>query len=648
MVDYLPDNAPSTEAMEVMDEEFSGSIPNTSVMIHDVSVQEAMKYKEELAAIEGVADVMWLDDVLDIKTPIEMADPDLVETYYQNNNALFSFTVADGEEVPVTDAIYELIGEENAMSGAAVDTASQQKMALTETMYAAALLIPIIIIILVLSTTSWIEPVLFLTAIGVSVLINLGTNIFIGEISFVTNSVAPILQLAVSLDYAIFLLHSFADYRKKVADPKEAMQLAMKRSFPAIIVSASTTFFGFIALSFMNFEIGSDLGFNLVKGIVLSFISVMVFLPALTLVFYKWMDKTKHRPFIPKFNRIGNGVMKLRIPITILVLLLIVPAYLAQSETSFIYGIGEQSEETRAGSDIVKIEEEFGGNSQMVLLVPKGDIGKEELLVQELLTMDEVKSVMAYVTTVGAAIPPEYLDDAITEQFYSENYSRLILNTNTEAEGERTFAFIEDVQETVQEYYPDNFYSLGESVTLYDMKNVIQKDNTFVNALTIITIAIALLIAFKSVSMPIVLLVTIQAAVWINLSIPYFTDSYLVFVGYLIVSTVQLAATIDYGILLTEDYTHNRKKMPALQAIKKSLDDKFFSILVSASILTSVGFILWLTSSNPIVSSIGLLLGRGALLAFVLVIVLLPALLVIFDKVIEKTTWKPNYYKEEK
>lgn len=647
MVDYLPENAPSTKALEVMEDEFSGSIPDTSILIYDVSVQEALQYKEALEEIEGISDVMWLDDVLDVKTPLEMADQDTVETYYKNNNALFSFTVADGEEVPVTDAVYELIGENNAMAGAALDTATQQKMAFSETMYAAVLLVPIIIIILILSTTSWIEPVFFLTAIGVSVLINLGTNIFIGEVSFVTQSVAPILQLAVSLDYAIFLLHSFSDFREKVADPKEAMQLAMKRSFPAIIVSASTTFFGFIALSFMNFEIGSDLGFNLVKGIVLSFISVMVFLPALTIMFYKWMDKTKHRPFIPKFNQIGNSVMKLRIPITVLVFLLIVPAFLAQGQTDFIYGIGEQPESTRAGSDIVKIEDEFGANTQMVLLVPKGDTGKEEQLVQDLSAKKDVKSVMAYVNTVSAAIPPEYLDEAMIEQFYSENYSRVILNTTTDAEGERAFRLIEDVEDTVSAYYADEFYALGESVTLYDMKNVVQKDNKLVNAITIITIALALLVSLKSLSFPVVLLVTIQAAVWINLSIPYFTDSSLVFVGYLIVSTVQLAATIDYGVLLTEDYTHNRKKMPALPAIKKSIDDKFFSIIISASILSSVGFILWLTSTNPIVSSIGLLLGRGALLAFILVMVLLPALLVIFDKVIEKTTWKPNYYKEK-
>ncbi|GGN53401.1 hypothetical protein GCM10007971_09840 [Oceanobacillus indicireducens] len=645
MVDYLPDNAQSTEAIEVMEEEFEGAIPNANVMIYDVSIQEALVYKEKLESIDGVTDVIWLDDVMDIKTPIEVADQDVVESYYQNNNALFSFVIADGEEVRITDEIYEIIGEENALAGEAMDTATQQKMAFTETMYATALLVPIIIIILILSTTSWVEPLFFLMAIGISVLINLGTNIFIGEISFVTQSVAPILQLAVSLDYAIFLLHSFSDYRKKVGDPKEAMQLAIKRSFPAIIASASTTFFGFIALSLMNFEIGSDLGFNLVKGIVFSFISVMVFLPAFTIMFYKWIDKTQHRPFIPNINRVGKGLLKLKYPVLILVILLIVPAFMAQSQTDFIYGIGEQPEETRAGIDIVKIEDEFGKNTQMVLLVPKGEIGKEEQLAQDLLKNDEVKSIMSYVTTVGAAIPPEYLDEDVTEQFYSDNYSRFILNTTTEDEGDEAFALVETVEEMTSDYYED-FYMLGESVTLYDIKSVVTDDDTFVNVMTIVTIALALIVAFKSLSFPIVLLLTIQASVWINLAIPYFTETPLVFVGYLIVSTVQLAATIDYAILLTEDYTLKRKEMPALQAIKQSLNDKFFAILISASILSTVGFILWLTSTNPIVSSIGLLLGRGALLAFLLVIIFLPALLVLCDKVIEKTTWKANFFKE--
>ncbi|WP_420806021.1 efflux RND transporter permease subunit [Bacillus kwashiorkori] len=647
MIDYLPEEAPSLEAMKILDDEFQGAVPNTRVMIQDVTLQEALDFKEKLAAIDGVSDVQWLDNAIDVKTPIEMADKDTIESYYKDNNALFSFTIRDGDEVAVTDAVYELIGEENAMSGEALNTATSQKMAGSETMFAAALLIPIIIIILVLSTTSWMEPVFFLTAIGVSVLINLGTNVFLGEVSFVTQSVAPILQLAVSLDYAIFLLHSFADYRKTTNNQEEAMRLAMKQSFPAIAASASTTFFGFIALSFMKFEIGSDLGINLVKGILLSFISVMVFLPALTLMFYKWIDKTQHKAFIPEFKKIGKSVIKIKIPTLVIVVLLIIPAFLAQSKTNFTYGIGEQPESSRAGADIIKIEKHFGKFTPMVLLVPKEDIAKEDALVQKIENLNHVSSVLSYTNAVGAAIPPEYLDEEITEQFFSKNYSRIIIHTDTKNEGEEVFNLIETIQKHAKEYYGEEVHLLGESVTLYDIKNTVKEDNLMVNLLTVITIAIVLVVSFKSLTIPIILLLTIQSAVWMNLSVPYFSNSSLVFVGYLIISTVQLAATVDYAILFADAYKEKRKEMPALQAVMKTIDEKIFSVAVSASILSTVGFILWITSSNPIVGSIGLLLGRGALLAFIMVVCFLPAMLLVFDKWINKTTWKANFYEEK-
>ena len=647
MVDYLPEDAQSTQALDVMESEFTASIPNTRVMVPDVTLQEALMYKEKLSAIDGVSDVIWLDDVVDLKTPLEMADQETVETYYKDGSALFTIGVRAGDEVEITDAIYETIGEKGAISGEAINTATSQKMAGTESLYAALLLVPIIIFILVISTNSWIEPLFFLTAIGVSVLINLGTNIFIGEISFVTQSVSPILQLAVSLDYAVFLLHSFNDYRKTAGNPEEAMRLAMKKSFPAVTASAATTFFGFIALTFMNFQIGSDLGLNLVKGIVLSFISVMVFLPALTLLLYKWIDKTEHKSFIPSFEGIGRFVLKLRIPVLILVFIILIPSYLAQSNTTFTYGLGELPESSRAGSDFLKIKETFGETTPIVLLVPKGDAAKETELVNELEELDYVTNVIAYVNIVGSVIPPEYLDKSITNEFYSDNYSRIVVNTNQGTEGEIPFSIVKKVQKTAEQYYGDQTLSLGESVTLYDIKTTVTKDNIIVNVLTIGTIALVLLVTFKSISLPVILLLTIQSSVWINLSIPYFTNLPLVFVGYLIVSTVQLAATVDYGILLTEEYQHHRKNMSAVKAIMKTLDEKTFSISISAAILSSVGFILWITSSNPIVSSIGLLLGRGALLAFVMVVLLLPALLVVFDKLIKKTTYQANYYEEK-
>ena len=645
MVDYLPDNAPSTQAIHVMEEEFGSNVADTRVMVKDVSIQEALSFKASIDEIDGVSEVMWLDDVLDIKIPIEMADVDTVESYYKGKNALFTLSIEEGKEVEATDAIYDIIGEDNALSGDALNTAEAQKTTGKETVNAALILVPIIIIILLVSTRSWAEPLFLLVAIGVSILINLGTNIFIGEISFVSQAVAPILQLAVSLDYAIFLLHSFDDYRKKVESPYEAMKQAIKRSFPAITASAATTFFGFLALTFMKFEIGADLGINLVKGILLSFLSVMIFLPALTIMFYHWIDKTRHKPFLPSEYNIGKYVMKLRIPMLLFAVLVVVPAFLAQSGTDFIYGMGELSEDSRAGQDAAMIEDEFGKFTPMVFLVPKGDLAREDELIKELEKQNDVKSIVSYTNAVGAAIPPEYLEDEVIESFFSENYSRLILNTAIDTEGEETFAFVEEVLSTVEDYYGNDYYAMGESITLYDMKDIVQKDNTLVNALTIVTIALVLLVTFRSLSFPVVLLLTIQTSVWINLSIPYLTDDPLVYIGYLIISIVQLAATVDYAILFSVDYTAHRKEMHALPAIKKTINEKVFSIAVPASILSSVGFILSFTSTDPIISSIGLLLGRGTLLAFFLVVFLLPALLVMLDWIMEKGTWKANFYR---
>lgn len=647
MTDYLPASAPSTVAINVMEKEFDEDVANTRVMIKDVSIQETLAFKESIESIDGVSGVTWLDDVIDIKTPIEVADTDTVETYYQDGNALFTFQVDKGKEVEATDAIYDVIGTDNAMSGEALDTAVSQKMTGKETFNAAAILIPIIILILLLSTRSWLEPVLFLTAIGISVLINLGTNIFIGEISFISQAVAPILQLAVSLDYAIFLLHRFDDYRQEMDSPLEAMKLAMKRSFPAITASASTTFFGFMALTFMEFEIGADLGINLVKGILLSFLSVMIFLPALTLMCYHYIDKTHHKQWIPTKYQLGKHLVKLRIPVLVMIALLIVPAFLAQGKTNFLYGMGEQPETSRAGEDAVKIEETFGKFTPMVLLVPKGDLARESELISELSDLHQIKSTIAYTSVIGVTIPPEYLEDSVREQFFSENYSRIVLNTTTDSEGEGAFSLVEDVRAIAGDYYGDEYHATGESVTLYDMKHIVEKDNTLVNILTVVTIALVLFVTFRSLSLPLVLLLTIQASVWINLAVPYFTNDPLVYIGYLIISIVQLAATVDYAILFTDDYTNNRKEMNAILAIKKTIDNKVFSIAVPASILSSVGFILWLTSTDPIISSIGILLGRGTLLAFVSVVLFLPALLIVLDRLIEKTTWRPNFYKRK-
>ncbi len=646
MVDYLPSDAKSTKALSVMKKEFTQSVPNGQVMITNVSIQEVIDYKNKLSNIEGITEVLWLDDIVDITIPVEFADKKTVDSYYKDGNGLVSITTKAGNEIKTLNSIYEVIGENNSVSGDLVDIATQQSMATSEPARAMIILIPIIIIILLISTTSYIEPILFLLTIGIAVLINLGSNIFLGEVSFITQAISPILQLAVSLDYAIFLLHSYEDYKKQTDDLNEAMRLAIKRSFSAIMASAATTLFGFIALMFMNFKIGSDLGINLVKGIIFSFLSVMIFLPALTLCCNKWIEKTRHKKILPDFNNISNKTSKIRVVTVIIIAIILVPCFLAQGKSTFIYGMGSNlSSTSRSSYDTKIIYETFGKSTAMVLLVPKGDNVKEEILCDELKKAPHVTSVVAYANSVGTAIPSNFLSDDVLNQFYSENYSRIILYTDTEAEGEIAFSTVENIEKIVNKHYGEEFLSLGNSVSLYDLKNVVEKDTSIVNLIAVIAITLVLLITFKSISLPLLLLLTIETSIWINLSVPYFAGNSLCYIGYLVISTVQLGATVDYAILLTDHYMNNRKTMTVKEAIKVSLGDTAKSIFISGSILASAGFCLGIISSDQIISELGILLGRGAVLSVVMVILFLPTLLLCLDKLIPYTTLNHKFFK---
>lgn len=647
ILDFLPQDALSTRAMKVMEAEFDEPIPNARVMLQNVSIQEVISYKARLEQIEGVSDSLWLDDVLDYRIPLESADPEIVENYYKDNSALIHLTIDEGKELNATTQILELIGQENSLSGVAVERASAQKMAGSEVTNAMLILIPVIVFILLISTKSWFEPILLLSSLAVAVVINMGTNIFFGEISFITRAVSSILQLAVSFDYAIFLLHSFDYYRSRTDNIMSAMEQAIKKSFSAIAASAATTLFGFVALAFMEFEIGADLGLNLVKGVLISFATIMLFLPALTLISYKLTDKTKHKKLLPDFEKLGGLVYRLRIPAVLIIILIVAPSFLAQRNNVFIYGSGTVAEHARIGRDTMAINEKFGESTALVLLVPRENGAREMLLSNELGAMENVTQVVSYSTMVGTSIPKAFLDDNVLSRFVSENYSRLVVYTDTESEGQEAFALVDEIKSVATQYFGDDLYISGHTAALRDLKAVVTRDNFVVSVLAISAIFIVLLLTFKSISLPLILVVTIQSAIWINLAVPYFVDVPLIYIGFLVISTVQLGATVDYAILLTTHYTANRKLYNKKEALYLALKDSFGSILVSGSILALSGFTLWFTSTNPIVSEMGMLLGRGTLLSMFMVVFFLPASLTLFDKFIYKTTLQSNFLKGE-
>lgn len=641
LTDYLPEDSESTIALDLMYEEFGSGVPNTRVIVRNLTLTGAVETKAKIAQAPGVTGVMWLDDTQDMSTPIELMDSATVEQYWHDGTALYQVTIEEGRESEAVAALYEMLGSDVAISGNSANTASMQNLVVSEVVGAASILIPIIIIILLLTTTSWISPVLFLLTIGVAVLINMGTNVVFGEISFVTQSVSPILQLAVSLDYAIFLLNSFGRHRQEVDSSETAMRLAIKESFSSIAASAATTLFGFMALMFMRFGIGSDLGLNLMKGIVLSYVSVMVFLPALALASVKLLDKTSHRPIIHTGKRLGRALVKVRIPALILVLIAVIPCYLAQTRADFLYGNGTPDTRTDYGRDTVAINEEFGESNALVLLVPRGDPGAEAKMAEELAGIDHVTSVLSYAGTVGA-VPEGFLDESIVSQFYSDGYARIIMYTDTSEEGDEAFAVVEQVRATAGKYYSESWLC-GQSANLYDMRDVVTADSTLVNWIAIGFIFLTLLVTFKSATLPFILLFVIEAAIWINLSVPYFADQPLVYIGYLVINTVQLGATIDYAILMTNGYAANRRTMGKREAVVATLNTNFESVLTSGVILTAAGLCLGFVSSLQVVAELGILLARGTVLSMAMVVLALPALLMLFDPLTARLTWKAGF-----
>lgn len=495
MNDYLPEDAKSTVALDVMEREFEGGIPNARVMIRDVSIPEALEYKEKLEAVDGVTEVTWLDDATDVTVPVDTLDADTVETYYKDKTALFMVTIEEESRVRAAADIREIIGDENAMSGSAVSAATATTSTVSEIQKITVIAVLFVLIVLILTTGSWAEPFIILIGLGIAILINGGTNLIFGEISFVTNAAGSILQLAVSLDYSVFLIHRFEECRREYTDVTEAMVEALCKSTTSILSSGLTTVIGFLALVFMQFQIGPDLGLALAKGVAISLIIVFVFMPSLILTSYHILDRTKHRPFMPKFRKFGIVVNKIAIPMVCLFAVIIAPSYLASNANDYDYGSSNLfNEETQLGRDIASIEEIFGQRDTYVLLAPRGDAATETELSDALHELPQVTGIISYVDMAGAEIPLEYLDEDTLSQLMSDNYSRMVLSVDAAYEGEETFSLVEKIREIADEYYPGEWYLAGEGVSTYDLMDTVTADMMKVNTVAIAAVFFVLLL----------------------------------------------------------------------------------------------------------------------------------------------------------
>ena len=627
MNDYLPPESPSMAALDLMDQEYDGGIPNARVMVQDVTIPQALEYKEQLLAVDGVTDVTWLDDVASVTVPLETLDTDTVESYYKAGSALFSVTIAEEKRITAVDAIRQIIGDDNAMTGSAVSTAVATTSTVSEISTIAMIAVAFVLFVLLLTTTSFAELFLVLAGLGVAVVINAGSNLMFGKISFVTNAAGNILQLAISLDYSVFLLHRFAECRQTTADPKEAMMEALTMSTASILSSGLTTVIGFLALCLMQFLIGPDLGLALAKGVALSLITVFTFVPALILKTYKFIDKTQHRSFMPSFQGFGRFVSRVMLPMALVFTILIVPSYLASNANSFFYGASHIfGSKTQLGADTEKIEDTFGQQDTYVLMIPKDSTATQTKLSQALRDIPQVKSILSYVDTVGATIPEQYLN--------SDSYTRMVLTVDAAYEGDDTFSLVESIRNTAEKYYPGTWYLAGEGVSTYDLMDTVTADMVKVNLVAIGAVFVVLLFTMKSLIAPIILVLSIETAIWINLSIPYFSDQTIFYIAYLIISSIQLGATVDYAILFTDRYKEMRQTYEKKEAVVQTISAVAVSVLTSASVLTVVGFLLGAFSTHGLLSQLGYFLGKGTLCSLAIVLFVLPGLLYLFDRFI--------------
>lgn len=636
---YLPDDAASKAGLNVMDEEFG--YPGTArVMVGDVSLYEAKLYKDRIEAVDGVNMVTWADTAADVYQSELFINYEAIEDYYKDGYAvmdiIFDEDDSDAKTHNALNEIEAITGDKGYFMGPAVQNKSLDETLTREIAIAMVMGIFMISVILCLTTTSWFEPFLFLFIMGVAIIINMGTNIFLGEISFLTFSTAAILQLAIAMDYSVFLLHSFTRERQAGVEPEQAVANAIHSSVTSILSSGATTIVGFLVLMLMRFKIGFDMGFVLAKGIVISLLTVLLLMPALLLRWGDKIEKTAHRSFMPSFKGLGKAVFKIRYGVLILVALLVVPAFTAQNMNQFLFGNGSlgSSPGTKVYEDEQAINTRFGRSNLVLALVPNTNNVTERALTESLRDLDYVKSVTSLADTLPEGVPEDFLPESLTGQLHSDDYSRIMIYLKTKDESAYAYQCTDEVRSIVESYYPEGSYLVGTTPSTQDIQTIITNDYNYVNILSLLGVAVVVLLTFHSFIIPIVVMIPIEVAIFFNMAIPYLAGDKMIYMGYIIVSCLQLGATVDYSILTTNNYLEARTHLPKKEAAIHAISQSALSILTSGSILTIVGYGLYYVSTVSAIADMGHLVGRGALLSTLLVIFLLPVLLVLSDKLV--------------
>ena len=637
LTSYLPDYADSKKAINMMKDTFG--YPGTGrIMLKNVSLYEAKQYKNQMEKVEGVDQIIWCDLVNQVYSSSDFIDYTAIDEYYKDNCAVMDVTFTEGDTSRLThraiDDIEEILGDRGYIVGMSPTNKFTEENVQGQMKMILAVAVTFIFLILLATTTSYFEPVLFLTVIGCAIAINKGTNLALGEISFVTNNIADVMQLATSMDYSVFLLHAYERERENGLDKEAAMKEGLKNTINTVLASSLTTFCGFIVLITMQFKMGWDLGIVMSKSIICSLLMVIFLMPALLLRWSDRIDRTRHRPFLPRFHRFSIVVNRLSPYVLALVLLIAAPCYVAQGMNNFMYG----PDAVGAGPGVSiyenakEIDEKFGRSNLIVAIFPTESDQKERQVADELKELPYVKNVMTLAAYLPEGVPESMLPKSITKLFHQGGYTRALIYIKTKPESALAYKDTLEVSQILRSYYPEECYITGNTPSTMDMENILKVDYQRVNNLAMLGVFVVVMMSFHSPVMPLVTMIPIMIAIYLNMAFPYIVGKSMIFIGYAVVSCIQLGATIDYAILCTENYMHVRRtEEDKKEASRAMVELSFPSILTSGTILIVCGYAISYLSSIPAISEVGRLVGRGAIFSVVFVTTTMPVLLRLVD-----------------
>lgn len=644
VLSYLPDDIETIKGQDILLDEF-GKGGFSMVMVDGMDKKDVAELKSKIEKVDHVDSVVWYDTLVDSSVPYEMIPENIYDEFNSGDTTLmavfFDASTSSDESMNAVSEIRKIGGKQCFVSGMTAFVEDLKELAEKEEPVYVAIAVVLCCIVLAIFMDSWIIPLVFIAGIGMSILYNLGSNVFMGQISYITKALSAVLQLGVTMDYSIFLWHSYEEQRHELErDKEEAMSHAVANTFVSITGSSLTTVAGFLALCFMTFTLGKDLGIVMAKGVIFGVLGCITILPSLILTFEPLIEKTRHKGIIPKFDKLSGLVTKKPGIFAAIFIVLMIPAYFGYTHTDVYYNLDKSVPETlpfHIAND--KLGEEFDMNTTHMLLVD-ADMDKKDVdsMMQDIDKIDGVKYTLGFESAVGPAVPDEIIPGNLENIVKSENYQLLIINSKYKVASDKVNDQIDSINKVVKKY-DNNGMLIGEAPCTKDLISITDKDFKVVSAISIAVIFIIIAIVLKSISLPIILVAVIELAIFINMGIPYYTGTELPFIASICISTIQLGATVDYAILMTTRYKRERYEGKSKhEAVKIAHSTSMPSIMVSALGFFAATFGVGMYSDIDIISSLCDLMARGAIVSMLVVMFILPSMFMLFDKIICKTS----------